>query len=120
MEGRQSRFLGLILGMDPLCALRASGQIAKPFHNGPHYDQIQYWSGTREINRYRAVMNVKNVVDMYEFLHLLEVIWHGDDTPRMYHGKPADKNEFQKFADRVENVFRCIVTTEKRVWILLT
>ena len=26
----------------------------------------------------------------------------------MYHGKPADKNEFQKFADRVENVFRCI------------
>ena len=117
VEGRQSRFLGLILGMDPLSALRASGQIAKPLN---HYDQIQYWSGTREINRYRAVMNVKNVVDIYEFLHLLEVIWHGDDTPRMYHGKPADKNEFQKFADRVQNVFRCIVTTEKRVWKLLT
>ena len=40
VEGRQSRFLGLILGMDPLSALRASGQIAKPFRNGPHYDQI--------------------------------------------------------------------------------
>ena len=79
VEGRQSRFLGLILGMDPLSALRTSGQMAKPFHNGPHYDQIQYWSATREINRYRAVMNVKNTVDMYEFLHLLEVIWHGDD-----------------------------------------
>ena len=25
VEGRQSRFLGLILGMDPLCVLRASG-----------------------------------------------------------------------------------------------
>ena len=105
VEGRQSRFLGLILGMDPLSALRASGQIAKPFHNGPHYDQIQYWSGTREINRYRAVMNVKNTVDMYEFLHLLEVLWHGDESPHMHHGKPTDRNEFQKFADRVEKRF---------------
>ena len=105
VEGRQSRFLGLILGMDPLSALRASGQIAKPFHNGPHYDQIQYWSGTRERNRYRAVMNGKNTVDMYEFLHLLEVIWHGDDTPRMYHGKPADKNEFQKFAEGMDTAY---------------
>ena len=105
VEGRQSRFLGLILGMDPLSALRASGHIAKPFRNGPHYDQIQYWSGTREINRYRAVMNVKNTVDMYEFLHLLEVLWHGDETPHMYHGKPTDRNEFQKFADRVEKRF---------------
>ena len=105
VEGRQSRFLGLILGMDPLFTLRASGQIAKPFRNGPHYDQIQYWSGTREINRYRAVMNVKNTVDMYEFLHLLEVLWHGDESPHMYHGKPTDRNEFQKFADRVEKRF---------------
>lgn len=56
-EGRQSRFLGLILGMDPISMLRASGQIAKPFHNGPHYDHIQYWDGTREVNRYRAVVN---------------------------------------------------------------
>ena len=105
VEGRQLRFLGLILGMNPLSALRASGQIAKPFRNGPHYDQIQYWSGTREINRYRAVMNVKNTVDIYEFLHLLEVLWHGDETPHMYHGKPTDRNEFQKFADRVEKRF---------------
>ena len=105
VEGRQSRFLELILGMNPLSALRASGQIAKPFHNGPHYDQIQYRSGTRAINRYRAVMNVKNVVDMYEFLRLLEVIWHGDDTPCMYLGKPADEDEFQKFAYRLEKRF---------------
>ena len=37
--------------------LRAPGQIAKPFDNGPHYDHIQYWDGTREVNRYRAVVN---------------------------------------------------------------
>ena len=48
MEGRQSRFLGLILGMDPMSMLRASGKIAKPFDHGPHYDHIQYRGGTRE------------------------------------------------------------------------
>ena len=32
IEGRQSRFLGLILGMDPISMLRAKGQIAKPFY----------------------------------------------------------------------------------------
>ena len=57
VEGRQSRFLGLIRGMDPISMLRASGQIAKPFDNGPHYNHIQYWDGTREVNRYRAVVN---------------------------------------------------------------
>ena len=63
VEGRQSRFLGLILGMDPLSALRASGQIAKPFHNGPHYDQIQYWSFkykklSHSVNQFTFVVKV--------------------------------------------------------------
>ena len=50
IEGRQSRFLGLIIGMDPISMLRASGQIAKPFDNGPHYDHIQYWGGEDEFH----------------------------------------------------------------------
>lgn len=57
VEGRQSRFLGLILGMDPISMLRASGQMAKPFDDRPDYDHIQYWNGTREVNRHRAVVN---------------------------------------------------------------
>ena len=43
--------------MDPISMLRASGQIAKPFDDRPHYDHIQYWNGTREVNRHRAVVN---------------------------------------------------------------
>ena len=65
MEGRQSRLLNLILGLDPVSMLRATGESAKPFDSGPDYDHIQYWGGTREVNRYRAVVNVKNVVEMF-------------------------------------------------------
>lgn len=102
MEGRQSRFLGLILGMDPMSMLRASGKIAKPFDNGPHYDHIQYWGGTREVNRYRAVVNVKNVVEMFAFLLVLKTIWREDDIPCLYLGKPVDNYTFQLFADKIE------------------
>ena len=102
MEGRQSRFLGLILGMDPMSMLRASGKIAKPFDNGPHYDHIQYRGGTREVNRYRAVVNVKNVVEIFAFLHVLKIIWKQGDIPCMYLGQPSDKDEFQEFADKIE------------------
>ena len=42
MEGRRSRFLNLIPGMDPLFMLRATEKTAKPFDNGPDYDHIQY------------------------------------------------------------------------------
>ena len=102
IEGRQSRFLGLIIGMDPISMLRASGQIAKPFDNGPHYDHIQYWGGTREVNRYRAVVNVTNVVEMFAFLSILKIIWKQGDIPCLYQGQPADEDEFHDFAEKIK------------------
>ena len=102
MEGRQSRFLNLILGMDPLFMLRTSGQAAKPFYNGPDYDRIQYWGGTREVNRYRAVVNVKEVVEMFSFLYVLKIICEEGDTPRLHRGQPVHEDTFQKFAEKIE------------------
>ena len=102
MEGRQSRFLGLILGMDPISMLRASGQIAKPFDNGHHYDHIQYWGETRELNRYRAVVNVTNVVEMFAFLSVLKIIWKQGDIPCLYQGQPVDEDEFHDFVEKIK------------------
>ena len=102
IEGRQSRFLGLILGMDPISMLRAKGQIAKPFYNGPHYDHIQYWGGTKEWNRYRAVVNVTNVVEMFAFLSVLKIIWRHGDIPCLYQGQPIDEDEFPDFVEKIK------------------
>lgn len=63
MQGRQSRFLNLILGMDPISMLRAKGEVTKPFDNGTNYEHLKYYGGTKEINRYQAVVNVSKVVE---------------------------------------------------------
>lgn len=86
VEGSQSRFLGGILGMDPLSVLH----------------KIQYRNSTGEINRYRTEVNVKDVVEMIEFLHVLKIIWEEDDIPCFYMGQPLDPTKFQKFAERIE------------------
>ena len=97
VEGRQSRFFGLILGMDPISMLRPTETIAKPFDNGPHYDHIQYHNGTREINRYRAVVNVKNIVEVFAFLYVLKITWEEHDR------QPIDDYDFRVFTDKIKN-----------------
>ena len=47
-------------------------------------------------------MNVKDVVEMIEFLHVLKIIWEEDDIPCFYLGQPLDPTKFQKFAERIE------------------
>ena len=69
-EGRQSRFLSLILGMEPIIMLKATGKAAKPFADGTDYDHIQYCNENREANRYRALTAVKNVPEIFSLLHL--------------------------------------------------
>ena len=86
VEGSQSRFLGVILGMDPFSLLH----------------KVQHRNSTVEINRYRAEVNVKNVVEMIAFLHVLKIIWEKDHFPCFYMGQPLDPSKFQKFAQKIE------------------
>ena len=104
MEGRQSRFLNLILGMDPVSMLRAKGEVAKPFDNGSNYEHLQYYGGTREINRYRAVVNVNKVVEMFSFLHVLKIIWeeYEGEVLQLHREQLIPVEVFQKFAETIE------------------
>lgn len=92
MGGRQSRFLNLILGMDPISMLLAKGEVAKPFDNGTNYEHLKYYGGTKEINRYRAVVNVSKVVEMFSFLYVLKKVWEENKGNEL----------FQTFAEKIE------------------
>lgn len=100
-EGRQSRFLSLIFRMDPMTMVKATGKAAKPFANGTADDHI--YSGIREANRYRAVTTVKNVLEVFSFLHVLQLVWNerGAIPPSFYGGKIKDK-KFQLFAEQIQ------------------
>lgn len=92
MEGRQSRFLNLILGMDPISMLQAKGEVAEPFDNGTNYEHLKYYGGTNEINRYRAVVNVSKVVEMFSFLYVLKAVWE----------ESRGNEPYQSFAEKIE------------------
>lgn len=74
--------------------LKATGKAAKPFANGTADDHIQYYSGIREANRYRAVTTVKNVLEVFSFLHVLQLVWNerGAIPPSFYGGKLKTRN----------------------------
>ena len=83
--------------------LKATGKAAKPFANGTAYDHIKYYSGTREVNRYRAVTTVKNVLEVFSFLHVLQLVRdeRGAIPPSFYGGKIKNK-KFQLFTQRIQ------------------
>ena len=54
--------------------LKATGKEAKPFADGTDNDHIQYSNGNREANRYRALTAVKNVPEIFSFLHVLQLV----------------------------------------------
>lgn len=94
LEGTQSRFLSLILGMDPSTMLKATEETVKRFENGTDYEKIHYYSGTREANRYRSVTLVRNVMKIFSFLHVLEMAWdeRGNIPPLSMEMSQARKN----------------------------
>ena len=104
MEGRQSRFLNLILGMDPVSMLKAKGEAAKPFDYGSNYEHLQYYGGTREINRYRAVVNVSKVVEMFSFLYVLKIIWEEKEGEvlQLHREQLFPGKAFQNFVEKIE------------------
>lgn len=85
--------MGLILGMDPMTMLKATGKAAKPFANGTAYDHIKYYSGTREVNRYRAVTTVKNVLEVFSFLHVLQLVWEEKLKTRNFNYSHSGSND---------------------------
>lgn len=91
MEGEQSRFLGLILGMDPLSLLSASNL------------GFPTTKSTDEINKYRSAVKVKHVVELIAFLHVIKIIYAEDHIPFFYMGKPIDPDKFKKFAKKTRS-----------------
>ena len=79
--------------MDPISVLRSRGEVAKPFDNGTNYEHLQYYGGTKEINRYRAVVNVTKVVEMFSFLNVLKTVWEENEENE---GKNHSKSLLKK------------------------
>ena len=47
-------------------------------------------------------MNLKNVVKIIAFLHVLKIILEEDHIPCFYMGQPLDPSKFKKFAQKIE------------------
>lgn len=86
----QSRFLGVTLGMDPLSSLGLD----------PH-------NSTMHIRQYRAVVSLKDVVNMIAFLHLLKIVSEDDHSGACFcNGSPNNLKKYQNFAQDLESIHR--------------
>ena len=48
----------MILGLNKIRVKQVLGELAKPFDNGPTLDKIQYYAGTREVQRVHWIQSI--------------------------------------------------------------
>ena len=89
-EGEQSRFLGLILGMDPLSLLSASNL------------DLPTIKSTAEVDKYRSAVKMKDAVEMIAFLHVLKIISAEEHVPCFNYEQPIDPSKFKQFAKQIK------------------
>lgn len=97
----QERFLGLILGMDPLSVL------GRPQLNS-----------TQHIGHYRSAVNLSQVLDMISFLHILTLVSVTDDRGTcVCASSPMYPAQFESLAQRLKREHQRMMTN--MIWSTL-
>ena len=93
-EGEQPRFLGFILGMDPLSVLGKTKL-----------------NSTDQIHKYHSAVKLSDVIEMTAFLHVLKLVSSEDDSGACFcGGNPINPQKFQEFAQQIESKHKKTMT----------